>query len=270
MIISPRHRRAVLGAHGVNIAPVGLQKLGKYGSIGLTGPNVRAQLSPFVAGGGGPVGVDRLFACNEPHTDTLYEVSMLDVAKTKINEAAFVDLNPTGIGGIIGALFCVSNTADKIYNIDPDTLIPVSSLALPAAATFPIGCGGTATQLFVTDTVTDEIYEIDPVTLIEIGASTSTPGSNPRGCGGTATQLFVLNTGFSNLAEIDPATKLIIGVGVTNAGEDGCGGVSTRLWTSSSGNVKAYETDPATKLVIATTSGFTAHSWTGIGGTKES
>jgi len=113
--------------------------------------------------------------------------------------------------GKIGRLYHCDVNTDKLYEIDPDTLLDLSSGGVTSPGTNPQGIGGISERLYHCDANLDKLYEIDPDTLLDISAGgVNSPGSNPTGIGGISTRLYHCDANLDKLYEIDPDTLLDI------------------------------------------------------------
>ena len=81
-----------------------------------------------------------------------------------------------------GRLYHCDYSSDKIYELDPDTLLPINTVNTPS--TYPYGVGGTATRLYHCDITSSNLYELDTDTLLPIN-TVNTPSTYPTGVGGT-------------------------------------------------------------------------------------
>ena len=81
-----------------------------------------------------------------------------------------------------GRLYHCSVSPWIIYELDPDTMLSISSVSSPSIN--PVGIGGISGRLYHCDNNIDLIYELDPDTMLSI-SSVSSPAPGPFGIGGT-------------------------------------------------------------------------------------
>ena len=180
-----------------------------------------------------------------------------------------VDCTPVGEG----RLYHCDSDSEKLYEIDPDTLLDISSGGVTSPSTRPRGIGGTSTRLYNCDSISDKLYEIDIDALLDISSGgVTSPSSAPQGLGGTSTRLYHCDSVSAKIYEIDPDTLLDIssgGVTSPSTNPRGMGGTSTRLYHCDINTGKLYEIDPDTLLDISS-GGVTSPSSTplGVGGTS--
>ena len=94
----------------------------------------------------------------------------------------------SGIESADGRLYHCDQNSSRLYEIDPDTLLDISSGGVASPSTGTQGIGGMSTRLYHCDNNTDKLYEIDPDTLLDISSGgVSSPSTSPQGIGGIKT-----------------------------------------------------------------------------------
>src|SRR5690606_20238199 len=81
----------------------------------------------------------------------------------------------SGIGGIADRLYACDNGADRLYELNPDTLTSIRSANAPKAS--PSGIGGISNRLYHCDSGWQSNYELNPNTLSVIN-EVSAPGNS--------------------------------------------------------------------------------------------
>ncbi len=191
------------------------------------------------------------------------ELANIYVGTTEIT-SVFVKTNQVWSVGE-GRLFACDSSADKVYEIDPDTLVVINTSTTTYTGS-PSGVGGIIDRLYMVNQTNDTIYELDPDTLTSINSRAFT-NATQYGIGGTATKLYTNDdfAGSEGIYEINPNT-LEYGTRYNQADQSprGIGGTYDRLFsTGINGNVidRIFEHDTSTLTVISTTT-FSPTGWT--------
>ena len=168
-----------------------------------------------------------------------------------------LDIKQAGAEPATDRLYTSDSSIDKLYELDPDTLLDISSGGVSSPSTAPQGIGGVIGRLYHTDQTADKIYELDLDTLIDISSGgVAAPDLTPTGMGGMDSRLYFSGALADEFWEIDPDTFLALGAGVSAPviNPQGIGGTSTRLFAVTSVNADSYELDPDTLLASNTVS----------------
>ena len=77
------------------------------------------------------------------------------------------------------------SSEDKVYEIEPDTLLDISSGGVSSIGATPTGIGGFYERLFTCDQAADKSYELDPDTMLDISSGgVASPDTSVTGIGG--------------------------------------------------------------------------------------
>ena len=241
--------------------------------------------------GSDPAGIGginaRLFHCDEGNSK-LYEIDPDTLANLSGTGVLINDYVPIDIGGIRERLFCAGNDdytstviseklyacdiiAQRLYEIDPDTLANLSGSGVDTPDWFPAGIGGNSRTIFLCTGYSDKFFELDIDTLANLsGSGVSTPSGSPTGVGGTEDRLYHCDNYTDKLYEIDPDTLAnLSGLGVSSpsTAPSGIGGINNRIYCCDTDSHKLYELDVDT-LANLSGSGVSSPSTypNGIGG----
>jgi len=131
----------------------------------------------------------------------------------------------------------------------------------------PVGIGGCDDRLYSCDRSGQKVFEIYIDTLLEISSANS-PTTSPRGIGGVSDRLYYCTDTANQVFELDLDTKLQISSASLSGGNFGIGGVGDRLYVTKGDEIFELNTD--TKLPIGSGVPSPSTSTNGIGGVKSS
>jgi len=232
--------------------------LANLSGVGVSTPG------PYPHGIGGLA--SRLFHCDYI-TEAFYEIDPDTLANLSGTGSTITNFVPVDVGGIQERLFCSGNddyestiiaerlyacdiTAQRLYEIDPDTLANLSGYGVESPDWFPAGIGGNAQKLYLCTGSSDKFFELDTDTLANLsGSGVSTPSAAPGGVGGTDSRLYHCDSDASKLYEIDPDTLANLsgsGVASPSTSPTGIGGINNKIYCCDRDSDKLYEIDPDT------------------------
>lgn len=147
----------------------------------------------------------------------------------------------------MGRLYLCDNVQQKIWELNPDTLLVIGSAVTDTGAHT---MGGMLNRIFTG--VTTAVKELDPDTKLQIASgNTVAPFFS---VGGIIDKMYYTGQNNNTIQRFDPDTFANIGpVGSTPAGPtDGVGGTDTRLYITNSFNVALlFEFDPVTLVNLS-------------------